>query len=364
MGRRGPLLLGIALLLLAAAMPGAGSSRPSSAAARDRVIGVRGMVLEISADGPWVAIRSRQQKPKCENVAAWAPGTGRIVRFDDGPCGNHDVRGDALLLAGERAAWVDIDDTTETPEDPEADCHVRTATLGAPRAVEVPLCDRPTFEETQNSGAEDLAVYFAGDGPLLAVRSFVSCYEATPNQTCFQPTSSERTERLIGAKVKPLPVPQDPALLAVDGDRLLLRGSKQLEVVRADATPVLRVPFRARPLATMQAGTVVAAAGGRLRVYEGKPQPSRTWPFPLHVNDAEPFDLHGGVILYKRRKLLRALRLSDGRDIVLRGPFADLRDVELEAAGAFYAFNKAGLKAKPGRVAFIPFARIKAALGS
>src|SRR5205807_1186052 len=80
-------------------------------------------------------------------------------------------------------------------------------------------------------------------------------------------------------------------------------------------------------------------------------------------HSASPFlaDVESGIAVYRAGDALHLLRLSDGRDRIFR-QVKGLTDAQLEPGGLFYAYNVPAGGAKPGRVTFVPFAQVAAAL--
>ena len=69
-----------------------------------------------------------------------------------------------------------------------------------------------------------------------------------------------------------------------------------------------------------------------------------------------------GVALYTQAGSIHALRLADGRDVVVSHVLG-LVAAQLEPAGLFYAYSISKGGPKPGRVAFIPFSAVTTLLG-
>src|SRR5204862_6122431 len=103
---------------------------------------------------------------------------------------------------------------------------------------------------------------------------------------------------------------------------------------------------------------LVVRNAARLRVYDAASGKLRaTWK--LASRSASPFlgDVDSGIAVYQVGSALHLLRLDNGRDRVFR-QVKGLIAARLEPGGLFYAYNVQTGGAKPGRVTFVPFARL------
>jgi hypothetical protein len=168
-----------------------------------------------------------------------------------------------------------------------------TATIARPQAVDLARC---------SPDEADVYWQFAGDAALLVGRSFLLC-----DFDC----EKDYDRRF-------------------DTDVTIWRVADGLATIRAaeDDTQLLDVAGGGE-----REHVWTMATGGRLR------------------------DAEGGAALYTAGPSIHVLRLSDGRDRVLRA-VRGLVDAQLEPSGLFYAFDKPGGGVKPGRVTFVPAAAL------
>jgi len=81
----------------------------------------------------------------------------------------------------------------------------------------------------------------------------------------------------------------------------------------------------------------------------------RTWT--LRVANARLADVQAGLVAYVAGTRVHLLRLTDGVEHVIRAPGAGPVQAQIEAPGLFYSYTAPGTKF-PGRIAFVPFARL------
>ncbi len=334
MRRRLP-LLALALVLLAA--PAAES------AGGPKVIGTRGEVVSISADGGSVAIHAATKTSRpCDAGSVWTPSTGNVVRFQDQGCGPNasDRHYDALTLAGARAVWTDYDYGNH------AYCTgPYVATLAQPKPRSSATCP----EEPDN---EDMFWEYAGDGSLLVARSWFQCdYSCGPDYSSTY--QDEVTLYTVGAGVKKLAgEKRDTALLDVDAGRILLRdpSAKQLVVLDGTGKQVAALPVDARVARLSGATQVSVPSGTALRTYDvatGRLVKTCTMKTGAKLEDVE-----NGLAVYLAGDEVHVLTIATSRDRLVAKAKGLVR-ADLEPAGLFYAYNVPGGGSKPGRVAFV-----------
>ena len=237
-------LLVAALALVAVSGAGGGGSAT-------KTIGTRGAVVSISADGGTVAIHAAVAgDPDCDSGSAWTPATGKVVRFQDTPCGKHasQKQYDSLTLGGSRAVWTDYDYGNH------AYCNgPYVATLAKPKPVGSGVCP----DEPDNS---DMYWEFAGDGTLLVARSYFLCEASCPPDYDRTYDDEVTIWRVGTGLTKLLAAKDDTKLLDVDAGRILLRdpskkllvldaGGKQVAALAVDAKSRVHV----RPVAGVRA---------------------------------------------------------------------------------------------------------------
>jgi hypothetical protein len=331
------------LLLLAAGFLFCLTPAPAAAPV-SKTIGTRGEVVSISADGPRVAIHARlggDDEP-CNSAAVWTPATGRLVRLQDAPCEPNASQEQfaALALAGSRVAWVDYDYGNH------AYCSgPYTATIARPQAVDLARC---------SPDEADVYWQFAGDAALLVGRSFLLCDFDCEKDYDRRFDTDVTIWRVADGLATIRAAEDDTRLLDVAEGRILLLASGALVVASPGGKTVGEIPAENVDSARFSGQTIVAASGRALSVYSPSGEREHVWTMATggRLRDAE-----GGVALYTTGPSIHLLRLSDGRDRVLRA-VRGLVDAELEPPGLFYAFDKPGGGVKPGRVTFVPAAAL------
>jgi hypothetical protein len=151
-----------------------------------------------------------------------------------------------------------------------------------------------------------------------------------------------------------------PAIvLTVDRDRLLVdRDATTLEVLTRVGSRVATVRRAHDGGAVLRGGRLASIEGRRLVVggLRGKPQLTRTVAADAHLED-----LDGGLVLYSVETQLHLLRLSDGKDVVLRlrrqFGYAHAR---LSNGSLFYAYNQRS--GRLGHAGFLSSAAVQSLL--
>jgi Tol biopolymer transport system component len=118
--------------------------------------------------------------------------------------------------------------------------------------------------------------------------------------------------------------------------------------------------------AALEGPRLVVLQRRRLTVFDlGSGHRRAMWPVQLGFRPAaELEDAAGDLVLYVVGAAIHVLRLSDGRDVVIRTPNAtEPVFARLVPSGLFYAFNVAYAK-RPGRLAFVTRSALDRALAS
>ena len=310
--------------------------------------------MSISADGDRVAIHAAvDDDPDCHSGSVLQPATGRVVRFQDAPCGKlaSDEEYNSLTLAGSRAVWTDYDYGNH------AYCNgPYIATLAKPEPIDTGKCP----DEPDNT---DLYWEYAGDGSLLVARSYTLC-EADCEED-YTRTYDDAVEiwRVGRGLTKLLAAKDDTKLFDVDAGRiLLLDPTKKLLVLSASGRQVgAVVPSELGDAKLSGANQVVAVTKGTtLETYDvatGKlAHTSRM------KGEATLMDVENGLAVYFSPGEVHVLTLATNSDRVVARQ-TGLVQADLEPAGLFYAYNVPGGGSKPGRVSFVPLAALQKTLG-
>jgi hypothetical protein len=149
-------------------------------------------------------------------------------------------------------------------------------------------------------------------------------------------------------------------LVGVDGGRLLVDRPTAVDVLTRDGALVSTLKRPHEGGAVMRDGRVATLAGRRLTVsgVDGGSVVTKTLSPLAHIDD-----LDGDLVLYSVDTALHLLRLTDGKDVVLRfkGQFGYVH-ARLWHGGLFYAYNQeSGL---PGHAGYVSAATVRTLLGS
>ena len=171
---------------------------------------------------------------------------------------------------------------------------------------------------------------------------------------------------------------------ALDRGRfVVLPPQGQVTIVRADDGSATELPIPTSTVATSYYGAKLTGLDGAdlvfieeqengrpvMRVYDASNGTlARSWPVPLSpyvaVDEAQIRleDVHSGLAVYVLDRTIHVRRLGDGKSAVIKIPGSrDPVHARLENPGLVYSWNVPG-KAPNGRIAFVPLARLVAAL--
>jgi len=148
-------------------------------------------------------------------------------------------------------------------------------------------------------------------------------------------------------------------VLSVDDRRILVDRPRALDVLSRRGSVVATLHRRHDGGAMLRGGRVATIAGRQLVVtgVDGKRSTVRAVAAGAHLED-----LDGGYVLYSVETRLHLLRLSDGKDVVLRlrGQFGYIH-ARLWDGALFYSYNQQG-GSKPGHAGYVDAAGVRALL--
>jgi hypothetical protein len=148
-------------------------------------------------------------------------------------------------------------------------------------------------------------------------------------------------------------------VLSVDHGRILVDRPNALDVLSSRGAVVTTLRRAHQGGSVMRGGRVATIAGRRLVVtgIDGKRATVRTVAAGAHLDDLE-----GGYVLYSVETRLHLLRLSDGKDVVLRlrNQFGYVH-ARLWDGALFYSYNQQG-GSKPGHAGYVDAAGVRALL--
>jgi Tol biopolymer transport system component len=332
-----------------------------------QALGGRPVLAAVYADGKRATV---VRQAGCALLAVWTPGARKLPTIN--PCGEGD---DFLLevgVAGSRVGWINALQSLS-----EFDQSVNVWEPGRGSAT-------ITFAQADpETGAGDFVGNIVGHGSVLVFNfwsesssgriSNMRLYRILPRgaraaKRC--PYTSGFTSPGKGAK-------RCMRLRAADGFRALSAGTDTIVGVEANGTLgvfrgngrlVRRFSFKPGEVLGAQAEgqRLVVLTATTLVVYDTRTgakvktlqlAQSTDWPAP------QLFDFYGNYVLYGQGAV-HLLRITDGRDLLLQvGAQAPPAWAQLEPAGLFYLYNQLYAK-HPGRVVFVPYAKLVAAVNA
>ena len=302
---------------------------PSIVVSPSRVLATRAAVVDLAADRRRVAYATRRS---C--VAMWSLSRGTAGR---GRC-TGDAHIETLAIAGQRAAWISLENLQYTLE----------LEVVGPRG-------RASVDSANQKYTSEWIGNLAGDGAVLVYNSANRTRRGRANM---------RLWRVVGTGTRQLLAsgPSAFEVTAVDADRIaVLRSDGRLVLLNSRGNRLAAFPLGRNGIDRSR-GWPLRLAGSRLIVFRGATIEVRdaargtvrhAWPtarsdLPLTLEDAD-----ATYAVYTAGIEIHVIRLSDGRDRVIgiadqEGP----AHAELEPEGLYYSYNTPG-GANLGRVAFV-----------
>jgi hypothetical protein len=360
----------------------------SSSTVATRVLRTRQPVKLIAADGSRIAVATTTQKDGvCDRIVVWSPTKKTSPSFKTSAC-NDSSTGDDILqlaLAGKTAFWLQTDGGNWR------EFGVYRHVLGSKKA-----------EIVSPTGTYSLSAYQEGDygpfnfigslfgvGNLVVFNSWTACMEVPTGSfdpTCPQAAPGDKPvilysdQRLLkvvngtGVEIvsapdvqtsvpdvsyqpSPITTPIAPAAVAVDANRVAVRfPDGSVTIYSAGGALVRSIPLQPGKFSgfALQGSQFVAIRSGKLELYNvfsGKLL--KTFSVP---GGSQLYGLEKGLAVYIDFRV-HVLRLSDRKDVTFSPPRADYVGAQIAAAGLSYAYNNPSGHA-PGRVVFVPFAKI------
>jgi hypothetical protein len=346
----GGLFIGVCLVLAGWAEGGGSSS------AR-KVLRVDGSVILTHMDGPWVAIHvqtpGKRKYETCDSVSFWNVTSGRTVAVQATKAQSCDDTGEAYIVdylgfAGGRVVW------TSHFGGRYPICQVMTATVDAPRAREIPECYED--EETGYGSGEDVGAW-AGDGPLLVGNTTwddPGCDPSCPPSTLVRVGATKLQRLKSGDAIV--------YVHSVDAGRILVvRDDGDVALLDATGRELFVLPFKPKEVVWTELGgdDLAVKKARRLDVYDARSGKLRkSWSLRA---GSRLFDVHAGIAVILRGKLVQLLRLSDGHGAAYAAP-GEVTSAEIEEPGLVYAYNAPKAGSKPGRIVFVPLAEVQGRL--
>lgn len=382
--------LAVAALLAVGLLPDAASSsiggvRAAATASSGgiRVLRTAQPVERIAADGSRIAVATAAQKMNtCDRIVVWSPKKRTYVRFNPGSnCNTAPTIDDIqeLALARKTVYWLDADGGMWVS------LQVLSRTLGTNKTKTVSSLGLYSLSayESEDYGPFTFVGNLFGSGNLLVFNSWTACMEIPvgwSGATCPQSAPGDEPlmlyskQRLLkavhGAGVEIASAPDTQtgvsgiktpdavaSIAAVDAKRVAVQfPDGSVTIYSAGGAVVRSIPVPSGTLSgfALQGAQLVTIRNGKLELYNVS---SGKLVKAISVPGGSQLDgLQKGLAVYVARRV-HVLRLSDRKDVTFSLPRANLVDAQIEASGLFYAYNNPSGHS-PGRVVFVPFARV------
>jgi hypothetical protein len=154
-----------------------------------------------------------------------------------------------------------------------------------------------------------------------------------------------------------------PAVVAVDANRIAVQNPDDSVTIYSANGAVLRsipVPSGTFSGFALQGSQFATIRNGKLELYSvssGKLVKTISLP-----GGSQLYGLQNGLAVYIDYRV-HVLRISDGKDVSFSPLRSDFVGAQIAASGLFYAYNNSPSGHAPGRVVFVPFARVLKQLG-
>lgn len=370
----------------------------------------------IAADGSRIAVATTTQKmDTCDRIVVWSPKKRTSVRFYPGSnCNTAPTIDDIqeLALAGKTVFWLDADGGMWVS------LQVLSHTLGTKRTERVSSLGSYSLSAYQTEdhgpftflgnlfGAENLLVFNSWTAcmGIPAGRLGATCPQSAPGNEPVMLYSDQKLLKVVngtgveiasapdtqtGVPLFPSPVAVAPAVVAVDAKRIAAQnpdGSVTIYSAKGAVLQSIPVPSGTFSGFALQGAQLVTIRNGKLELYNlSSGKLVKTIPLAagsllrglekglaVYVSGPEVNFAYVNFYIYRR---VHVLRLSDGKDVayspsgahgnnvtsLLPGGYFPPRaggwDAQIVASGLFYSYNVKSGRA-PGRVVFVPFARV------
>ena len=313
---------------------------PSDSVVSGETLKTRQPIDRLVADGSRVVAQYGGIQSRC--IESWDPVARSLDRYLAGRCDILD-----LASAGDRIAWVTYDGGGKgtglvTVTSSERAPALISGVCDPFQGPSIPCYRLPMFD-------------LSGDGPLLVFDTWGG--QCNDWVLCLsEPKLGGRLWRLDGAHAVEIAASEKGLTpLSVDAGRILVdRGDGLLEMMAADGSS-LRT-FQLNPAlvrgALLQGRDLVVLTPDSVEITDSDTgQFKQRWPTPSA--DARLVDVQDGIAVLVAGSDIHLLRLTDGRDTVIRVPGSGPVLAQLEPNGLFYSFTTDDSK-YPGRVMFVP----------
>jgi len=382
--------LAIVILLAVGSLPAAAAA-PSNGAIR--TLRTAQPVRYIAADGSRIAVATTTDKQGiCDRIVVWSPRKRSTMSFKTGVCNDVSTIDDiwGLALAGKTASWL------EAGGGNWIELGVFSHTLGSKKTKLVSPSASYSLSayESDEYGPYSFVGNVFGAGNLLVFNSWTACMEVPvgwDGATCPQsapgsgPVMLYSNQKLLkvanGKSVEIASAPNTqiavtgpvsvegpsvavavaPAIVAVDAKRIAAQNPDGSVTIYSAKGAVLKsIPVHPGTFSgfALQGSQLVTIRNDKLELYSVS---SGKLVKAIKVPDGSLLGgLEKGLVTYVDYRI-HVLRLSDRKDVTFSSLRSDFVDARIDAAGLFYAYNTSGHA--PGRVVFVPYAKVLKKLG-
>lgn len=324
-------------------------------------------VEALAVDGSRIAYDAGAKyssNPQATNkVIVWNVRTGKTVKVSGKKTAAADTTSTGagvfqLAIAGSRLAWL-----VNEGGNLEGDDYLFTSSLDNRRERQVGSEVRNGDAcpgRSQGRCAGQWLGGLVGSGGLIGVNRWTTDANGA--------VTAGELDLLSGTKLKQVATGADTVQAAtVDGGRVaVLRVDGSVALYSATGKPLLTVHTpNAEAVALSGESLLVGTKTRMLELYDAGTGTLRNSFVARGARQPRNLDVQGNVAVYTTGSagVLHALNLSSGKDRVIAEPHGGVLFADLDSAGLAYAGNGSGTKHGEGTLVFVPFARVKAAVG-
>ena len=303
-------------------------------------------------------------KPSPNKVLVWDVRTGKTIKVSGKKTAAADTSSTGagvlqLALAGSRVAWL-----MNEGGNLEGDDYLFTSSLTKPNERQVASTVRQgTFcpGRSAASCAGNWLGGLVGSGNLIAANRWTT--DAVGHVTAGE------LDLLGGTKLKRIATGPNAVQAAVaDGGRVaVLRadGSVALYSTRGELLLTVDTPSNTVAVALHGKSLVVATKTRQLELYNANTGSLRKTFTAGGSKQPRNLDVQGNIAIYTTGTsgVLHGVNLSSGKDRVIAEPHGGVYLAQMDAAGLVYTDNGFERNFGKGKLVFLPFVRVKAAVG-
>jgi hypothetical protein len=346
-------------LLCGLALVGSAAGTPATHGSKVRHLQLPVAALAVDGDRVAYALSSRYASANTSRVLVWNVQTGKTIRVS----GNQTRQADnsstgsgvfQLALAGSRVAWlVNVGGNTE------GDDYLFTSSVTKPKERKVATASRfgDSCPGRQASGcAGPWLGGLVGSGKLIALNRWTTDSQGDVASGGLYTLEGTRTKKVASGASTVEAASADGghvAVLRADGTvGLYSSAGKSLRDVE---------PSSAAATALSGHNLVVLTTTRTVELYNTQTG-NRRKTFPVQGAGPENLDVQGHIAIYTTGRWVRAVNLATGKDRAVGKLSNRVGFARIDGVGLTYAGNGVRKSFGHGTVAFLPFARVKAAV--